>query len=51
VGLRGDACRLGSSLFLQIREDLGAFCTGFLADAVSFCAGVRVLLLVLLEGG
>ncbi len=49
MGLRGDAGRLGSSLLLQLRKDLGAFGTGFLADAVGFGAGVRELLLVLFE--
>ena len=49
VGLRGDAGRLGSCLLLQFRKDLGAFGTGFLADAVGFGAGVRELLLVLFE--
>ena len=48
-GLRGDAGRLSSCLFLQIRQDLGAFGTGFLADAVGFGAGVGELLLVLFE--
>ena len=47
--LRGDAGGLCSRLFLQIGEDLSAFGTGFLADAVGFGAGVVQLLLVFLE--
>ena len=51
MGLRGDAGRLGTGLFLQVRQDLSAFGTGFLADPVGFSAGVGELLLVLFECG
>nr|WP_233668178.1 hypothetical protein [Arthrobacter sedimenti] len=44
-----DACRLGSSLLLEVREDLRTFGAGFLTDPVGLGASLHELLLVLVE--